>query len=129
MDDSFQHPRFWRFFTNARGERIVERFIAEQADADVAAIAVAMGRVQRRGVQAARHLRGEIFEVRVAGDRKQFRILFATEGGYNQVLLALESFTKKTQKTPPDRIELAEERLAEWRRRGEEMRRKQAGEL
>jgi len=128
LDDSFQHPRFWKFFANTRGERIVERFIAGQSGPDAAAIAVAMGRVQRRGVQAARHLRGEIFEVRVAGDRKQFRILFATEGGYNQVLLALESFTKKTQKTPSDKIEVAEERLAEWRRRGEEMRREQRGE-
>lgn len=128
MNDSFQHPRFWRFFTNARGERIVERFITEQTDADAAVIAVAMERVQRGGVQAARHLRGEIYEVRVAGDRKQFRILFAVEGSYNQVLLALESFTKKTQKTPPEKIELAEERLAEWRRRGEGMRREQGGE-
>jgi len=126
LDNSFQHPRFWRYFTNARGERIVERFIADQADPDAAAIVVAMGRVQQRGIQAARHLRDEIFEVRVAGDKKQFRILFATEGDYNQVLLALESFSKKTQKTPPDKIALAEERLAEWRRRGEEMRREPA---
>lgn len=128
MDNSFQHPRFWRYFTSARGERIVERFIAEQADPDAAAIVVALGRIQQRGVQAARHLRDEIFEVRVAGDKKQFRILFAVEGNYNQVLLALESFSKKTQKTPPDKIALAEERLAEWRRRGEELRHQQSRE-
>lgn len=127
MNDSFQHPRFWRFFTTARGERIVERFIAEQSDPDAAAIVVAMRRVGEKGVQAARHLRGEIFEVRIAGDRKQFRILFATEGIYNQVLLALEAFPKKTQKTPSDKIELAEQRLAEWRRRGEQIQRERAG--
>ncbi len=122
MDGSFQHPRFWKFFKNARGDRIVEQFITAQAASDAAAIAVAMRRVQEKGVQAARHLRDEIYEVRVAGDKKQFRILFATEGAYNQVLLALESFSKKTQKTPPDKIELAEQRLAEWRRLGEQMR-------
>jgi len=87
---------------NARGDRIVEQFITAPAASDAAAIAVAMRRVQEKGVQAARHLRDEIYEVRVAGDKKQFRILFATEGAYNQVLLALESFSKKTQKTPPD---------------------------
>ena len=33
------------------------------------------------------------------------------------VLLALAGFTKKTPKTPPDLIALAEQRLADWRSR------------
>ncbi len=34
------------------------------------------------------------------------------------VLLALEGFNKKTQKTPPASIQLAQRRLSDWRRRG-----------
>ncbi len=34
-----------------------------------------------------------------------------------QVLLALEGFSKKSQKTPPGVIRRAEKRLADWRRR------------
>ena len=39
------------------------------------------------------------------------------QGRYSQVLLALEAFSKKTQRTPPPKIELAEKRLADWRSR------------
>ena len=44
-----------------------------------------------------------------------FRILFATEGRSGQVLLALDGFSKKTRKTPPALVELAERRLLDWR--------------
>lgn len=66
----------------------------------------------------ARHLRGDIYEVRASTDRHEFRILFATEGKRSQVLLSLEAFSKKTQKTPSPKIALAEQRLADWRNRG-----------
>jgi phage-related protein len=45
-------------------------------------------------------------------------VLFSPEGRAQQVLLALEAFAKKTQRTPPRTIELAERRLADWRSRG-----------
>ena len=77
-----------------------------------------MKRVARQGLAMARHIRGDIYEVRADGDRQSFRILFATEGRYQQVLLSLEGFSKKTQKTPPEKIELAERRLRDWRQRG-----------
>ncbi len=48
---------------------------------------------------------------------RAFRVLFATEGRRGQVLLSLEGFSKKTQKTPSAKIRLAERRLADWRRR------------
>lgn len=69
------------------------------------------------GLIAARHLRGEIYEVRADGDRATYRILFALEGSRGQVLLALEAFGKKTRKTPPPAIALAERRLRDWRAR------------
>jgi phage-related protein len=43
-------------------------------------------------------------------------VLFAQEGR-GRVLLALEALSKKTQRTPPEAIRLAERRLAEWRAR------------
>ncbi len=52
--------------------------------------------VNRLGV--ARHLRGDISQMRADADRVIYRILFATEGRYSQVFLALERFKKKTQK-------------------------------
>lgn len=110
--------RRWRDYRTASGRRPIKEFIGELSDVDAAAIVAAMTDVRETGLAAARHLRGEIYEVRADGDRQTFRILFAPEGRRGQVLLALESFSKKTQKTPLEKIRLAERRLAEWRRRG-----------
>lgn len=55
--------------------------------------------------------------MRAEGDRQAFRILFAVEGQAQQVLLALEGMSKKTQRTPPEVVRLAERRLSDWRRR------------
>jgi phage-related protein len=81
-------------------------------------ILAAMKDVQINGLTVARHLRGDIYEVRASGDRAAYRVLFAAEGAKSQVLLAVSAFTKKTQKAPLPEIRLAERRLADWRRRG-----------
>ncbi len=52
-----------------------------------------------------------------------YRLLFAEEGYYGQVLLGLDMFSKKTQKVPRDKIKLAEDRLRDWRERGARQRR------
>jgi len=70
------------------------------------------------GMRAARHLRGDIWEVRVDGAKRTYRVLFSSEGRFGQVLLALEGFTKKTQETPARTIDLAARRLADWKKRG-----------
>jgi len=62
------------------------------------------------GLSVSRHLRGDIYEVRVDGDRQSYRVLFAAEGAKGQVLLALEAFSKKSQRTPLVSIETAERR-------------------
>ena len=110
--------RRWRDYRTAAGRRPVKEFIAALSDTDAAAVIAAMKDVQATGLSAARHLRGDVYEVRADGDRQTFRILFAPEGRVGQVLLALDGFSKKTQKTPPEAIRLAERRLAEWRQRG-----------
>ncbi|MBK8170718.1 MAG: type II toxin-antitoxin system RelE/ParE family toxin [Sandaracinaceae bacterium] len=56
-----------------------------------------------------------MYEVRVGSATRAFRVLFAAEGRFKHVLLSLSAFTKKTQKTPPREIELAEARPEDWR--------------
>jgi phage-related protein len=115
---SAETKRRWRDYRTAAGRRPIKEFIDRLSDVDAAAVVAAMKDVREIGLAAARHLRGEIYEVRADGDRQTFRILFAPEGRRSQVLLALEGFSKKTQKTPSEKIQLAERRLADWRRRG-----------
>src|SRR5438046_1960243 len=114
---SAEMKRRWRDYRTAAGRRPIKEFIDGLSDIDAAAVVAAMREVQELGLSAARHLRGDIYEVRAEGDRQIFRILFATEGRRAQILLSLEGFSKKTRRTPPEKIRLAERRLADWRRR------------
>jgi phage-related protein len=111
----------WRHYETAAGRRPVLDFIRQAPDGDKAAILAAMKEVRREGVRAARHLQGELFEVRADGERVIYRILFAREGEQSQVLLSLVAFKKKTQKTPIAQIELAARRLRDWRSRSREV--------
>jgi phage-related protein len=96
----------------------VHAFIEELTDEEAAVVAAAMKAVARYGMQAARHLRGDVYEVRATVDTRSFRILFSQEAKF--ILLSLSAFQKKTQKAPRHEIELAEKRLLDWRRRGQE---------
>src|ERR1700737_1852936 len=69
-------------------------------DEDRAAILEEMEYVREHGPSAARHLRKDIYEVRAIYNTKAYRILFACEGRFHQILLALDGFQKKTQQTP-----------------------------
>lgn len=117
-DQNGQHKRRWRFYRTASGHEPVRAFLLQLSVADQVEIAAAMKDVEVAGLSAARHIRADIYEVRANGATQSFRILFATEGRYSQVLLALESFSKKSQKIPPQEIATAENRLADWRGRG-----------
>lgn len=119
MDEPPRRRR-WRDYRTEAGRRPVKQFIDGLSDPDAAAVVVAMKEVALLGPRAARHVRGEIYEVRAESEHQAVRILFAVEGKHRQVLLALEGFSKKTRKTPPQLIELAERRLRDWRSRGRE---------
>lgn len=80
-------------------------------------ILAAMKDVQVNGLPIARHLAGDLYEVRADGRQATYRVVFATEARNSQVLLALSTFSKKTQRTPPEEIRLAERRRADWRAR------------
>lgn len=118
-DVSKKARRQWRDYRTASGGRPVKDFIGKLTDEEAAAIVAGMKDVRGRGLIAARHLRDDIYEVRADAPTRSFRLLFATEGRYSQVLLSLSVFEKRTQKTPPDEIALAAKRLSEWRRRGQ----------
>jgi phage-related protein len=62
----------------------------------------------------ARHLRQRIWEVLVDQGELTYRVLFASVGERGRILLSLEGFAKKTRKTPPATIDLAETRLKDW---------------
>jgi phage-related protein len=106
----------WRDYRSAVGARPVKSFLETLSDQQAAAVVAAMKDVAQNGLPAARHLRGDIYEVRAESDRQAFRILFAQETSY--VLLSLSGFRKQRRRTPLDEIALAESRLADWRRRG-----------
>lgn len=93
-------------------------------DEEAASVVAGMKEVAARGLLAAKHLRGDLYEVRSDAATRSFRLLFSAEGRYSQVLLSLSAFVKKTQKTPVRELDLAESRLSDWRARGAAKRRR-----
>lgn len=115
--------RHWRDYRTRAGGRPVKALTDALTDEEVAAIVAGMKEVAERGVVAARHLRGDVYEVRADAATRSFRVLFAAEGRHSQVLLSLSAFEKRTQRTPARELELAEDRLRDWRERGAEKKR------
>ena len=108
----------WRDYKTESGRRPVKEFLDDLDDVDLASVVAAMADVRQNGLRAARHLDGDIYEVRADGKGVIYRILFAPQGKRKQVFLALEGFKKKTRKTPVETINLAKRRLRDWERRG-----------
>lgn len=119
---SGHHPRFWKFYRTTKGNSPVKEFLGTLSDDDVVAVLAEMEYVAEYGEQAARKLRGEIYEVRVSGKDVIYRVLFATEGRWSQVLLALHAYPKKWQEARQEDIDRADKRLADWRQRGEALK-------
>jgi phage-related protein len=109
-------PLRWRDYRTATGGRPVKDVIDGLTDDEVASIVAAMKEIAELGLGFARHLRGDIYEVRADADRRSFRVLFSKEAKF--ILLSLSAFEKRTQKTPARELELAERRLKDWRARG-----------
>src|SRR5690606_1990520 len=109
-----RHRRQWRDYRTRTGSRPVRKFMMELQSDERAEIVAAMKEVAAEGLRAARHLAGDLYEVRADTNGKFFRMIFAAEGRYNQVLLALEVFAKKSNKTPTAKLALASRRLSDW---------------
>src|SRR2546423_7028074 len=116
------YKRQWRDYQTERGAGPIKDFLLALPDEDRAAILEEMEYVREHGTSMAHHVRQDIYEVRAFYNTKAYRILFAFEGRFHHVLLALEGFQKKTQQTPKAHLKLAEQRLADWRRRGKAKR-------
>ncbi len=120
-DRSESRPRpkaSWRDYRTARGGRPVLNEFRKLSDAEYADVRVEMDEVAKEGLGAARHLRSDIYEVRAeTGSGLAVRVLFAEEGRFRKVLLSLRVFKKKTTKTPKIEIDVAVDRLRDWRSR------------
>jgi phage-related protein len=115
---AFVNPRRrWRLYKTDSGRSPVREFLSDLTPLEREEVWSVMAAVAQVGFALARHLRGDIYEVRVAFGGKAFRILFAAEGQKSQILLAVQAFEKKTNRTPARLIDLAEDRLIDWRSR------------
>ena len=115
----------WRDYRTATGGRPVKDFmdklLRDKRDGkndDYTAVVAAMTDVARHGMEIARHVRGDIYEVRASGKDVIYRVLFAQEGKKGRILLSVEVFVKKTDPTDENKIRNALRRLADWRARG-----------
>lgn len=121
VPDLPRYRRQWRDYRTSAGNRPVKQFLDSLRPEDREQIVAAMKDVAVNGLHVARHLQGydDLWEVRAAGRDRIYRVIFSPEGQYGQVLLSLHAFTKKTQRTPPNDLRVAADRLSDWRRRGE----------
>ena len=109
--------RRWRYYATGRGRHPVREFLDALPSDDRATVLGALRIVRQVGLHAARHVEGDVYEVRVAIPDRIIRVLFAQEGRRGQVLLALSGFVKKTRKTPREEVAIALARLRDWRAR------------
>jgi hypothetical protein len=72
--------RQWRAYKTQSGACPVKAFSETLAGEDAQAVALAMKEAAVYGLASARHVRGDIYEVRADKNHQTFRILFATEG-------------------------------------------------
>lgn len=107
----------WRFWENARGEKVVAAEIDALPDEDALSIHAQMIIVRQDGLSAARHLVEDIYEVEAHGIDRSYRLLFSSEGRKGRVLLAVLLIERQTQKTPKRHMDLARKRRDDWRSR------------
>lgn len=98
-----EHKRRWRDYQTKSGSRPVKEFVGTLSDADAASIAAAMKDVAQEGLVIARHLRGDIYDLRAAGEHQSFRILFATEGHYSQICSHAKDSRRRHRRLRPQR--------------------------
>ena len=115
---SVSQPAEWAIetFEDAQGRRPVSEWIRGLDAKDRARIRRALDLLQAYGAQLrmpyARHLRGKLFELRVASGRRAYRVLYFAATGRRFILL--HGFVKATAKTPERELEIAERRMAEY---------------
>jgi phage-related protein len=103
------------FYQTTKGSSPVERYLRDQGEADRALLLEKLKAFCEEFptllTVSVKPLRGKIWEIRAAGTAgRQHRLLYAVVG---REIVVLHAFTKKTQKTPPRDLKLAERRFRE----------------
>src|SRR5713226_5972978 len=83
--------RRWRFYRTPSGRRVIDEYFDALSETDASAVAAAMRDVRDHGLEVARHLRDDIYEVRADGVDNSYRLLFAAEGRKSRILLGLHA--------------------------------------
>ena len=103
-------------YQDARGHRPVEEFILGLPEKHQGRIAWTVELLKEYGLQLgmpyARHLRGQLWELRVSAGRARYRIIYSAHTGRRFILL--HGFVKKTRRTPRQELVIAERRMAEF---------------
>lgn len=106
------------YFRSATGKKPVKDFIDSLAPKDRSRVFRGLLLLEefwpRLGMPHVRSITGEpgLWELRVDGDRKTFRIFFGQSGGK---IILLHAVVKKSQRLSPKDTRLAAERLNAWR--------------
>jgi phage-related protein len=114
--EMFQAKPHWRFYRSASGRSPVEEFLDGISAQDQTAIAAAMLEARTEGMRIARHVVGDLYELRATGVKAHYRLLFTQEAKW--ILLAIDIYDKDSQRTPEHVKRRALERLRDWRQRG-----------
>ncbi|MFM9899937.1 MAG: type II toxin-antitoxin system RelE/ParE family toxin [Polaromonas sp.] len=103
------------FYRSASGLEPVREWLKALDKADRQVIGEDIAYVQYKwpiGKPRVDHLQGSVWEVRSNIGNRIARVLFAVE---KSEMILLHAFIKKTQRTNPSDIELANKRLKEWK--------------
>ncbi|MBB6171544.1 phage-related protein [Nocardiopsis mwathae] len=114
--------RRWEFYSSPAGRDKIADDIkrARLSRSELARLELLLQRIAERSTypRDVKALRDGVFEGRPDGDHRIFRVVYA-EVACGVVLLALHFFEKRRQ-TEPKAIQLALDRLSDWRRRNHE---------
>lgn len=126
--ESTGKQRAWEvtFYETAKGERPAETWLRGQPVKAQARFARIFDLLEEHGTNVREpyvsHVRGKIWEVRIEHDRVQRRLLYFSAP--ERKFVVLHGFVKKTQKTPPKEIEVAEQRMRDYMTRLEQPKKK-----
>ncbi len=107
------------FYEAQGGARPAEDWLKDRGPKVAARFAWIFDLLEDQGTNVTRpyvdHLRGKIWEVRVEQNKVQYRMLYFAAPERKFVML--HGFIKKTQRTPPKEIDVAEERMNDYMER------------
>jgi phage-related protein len=113
-----KQPSEWviEFYQDERGRRPVEAWLAALDLKSRARVVRVFDLLKLYGtllgMPYSRHVRGKIFELRIAAGRRDYRVLYVAWVGKRFILL--HAFAKETAKTPAADLDIAERRLSDY---------------